>query len=110
MINSASTGPAGGTRVSRGTSGLLKITSGSREAATSTWLAARQPLLRLRCSRGRAGRTAPAVRQRTESSRAAGSPEREETAHDRPAELELRDPADPRRYQPRPHHGGPRPA
>src|SRR6185436_11902191 len=46
-------GPACGTRVSRGTSGLLMIASGSREAATSTWLAARQPQLRPRCSQGK---------------------------------------------------------
>ena len=91
--------PLAETRVSRGTSRRPRIGTGSREAATSTWLAARQPLLRLRCSRGRAGRTAPAARQGRSSSRAAGSPRREETAHDRPAELGLRDPADPRRRQ-----------
>ena len=56
-----------------------RIGTGSREAVQSTWLAARQPLLRLRCSRGRAGWTAPAARQRTECPRAAGLPTREET-------------------------------
>src|SRR5215207_4073685 len=40
-----------------------RIGGGSREAVQSTWLAARQPLLRLRCSRGRAGWTTSVARQ-----------------------------------------------